>query len=48
MIDVFRPLNDHIFSRFQAIEIDKLKEDFINKVDYNSLEIVNKEIVTYF
>jgi hypothetical protein len=48
MVDIFRPLNDYIFSRFQSIDIDQLKEDFINRLDYNSLEIVNKEIVTYF
>jgi hypothetical protein len=48
MIDIFRPLNDYIFTRFQGIDVPLLKEEFVNQLDFDSLEVVNKEIVEFF
>jgi hypothetical protein len=48
MVDIFRPLQDKLFTQFGELAIAELKQEFISTLDFDKFEVVNKEIIGFF
>lgn len=48
MVDIFRPLNDRLFSQFGELNIQEQKIFFIQNLDLERLEVINKDIINFF
>ena len=48
MVEIYRPLQDKLFTAFGEINVSELKKDFVKMLDFNKLKVVNKEIINFF
>lgn len=48
MVEIYRPLQDNLFTPFGEINVADLKKLFVKKLDFDKLKVVNKEIINFF